>query len=47
MPVGIDIVALIGIVVAGLALLGVAAQRWGADTRELDSRSPQPWIGGR
>jgi len=46
MPAGIDAMALVGIAVAVLALVGALAQRWGADSRDLDGVTREPWIGG-
>jgi hypothetical protein len=47
MPAGIDFLALVGIAVAVLAIVGALAQSWGADSRELDRATHEPWIGGR
>jgi hypothetical protein len=47
MPAGIDFMALVGIAVAVLATVGAVAQRWGADSRDLDRVTHEPWIGGR
>ncbi|MFI5262543.1 MAG: hypothetical protein ACHQZR_08320 [Candidatus Limnocylindrales bacterium] len=47
MPGWIDLIALVGLLVAGLAVIGAAAQRWGTDSRELGCTNREPWIGGR
>ncbi len=46
MPGWIEVVAVVGIAVALLAVLGVAAQRWGTDSRDPERAMPEPWIGG-
>ena len=46
MPGWIDFVAVVGIAVALLAVLGVAAERWGTDSRDMDQAAPAPLIGG-
>ncbi|HXR27513.1 MAG TPA: hypothetical protein VN771_06590 [Candidatus Baltobacteraceae bacterium] len=47
MPDTVEFMISLGVALALLAVLGAVAQRWGVDSRGLDSPTQERWFGGR
>lgn len=46
MPGTVEFLVSLGVALALLVFLGAFAQRWGADSRGLESPTQEPWFGG-
>jgi len=46
MPGAVEFMIMVGLGLAVVALLGALAQRWGVDSRGLESPTQERWFGG-